>query len=171
MKMKEIQDILEQIITVFNENPSGLTTKEIHSQMKLHFSYTKTLRSLELTYLPKLEKGIIEDVVFIQNKRSKHQLIDNRIDNHHAIKKHRDKLASQKVLEHEEKVYMRLALEAIKKLSNISFKHHKIIEERFHLSDLDSPYFMENTKIESCMGFHAMPQSSVQYVMHTGNML
>lgn len=148
MKIKEIQTILEYIIDIFNDNPNGLTTKEIHTALQNHFSFTKTLRSLELTYLPKLENGIIDDVIFIRNNRGKHQLIDNRIDNKDAIQRHRDKLASQEVLLHEEKIYMRLALEAIKKLSDISTRHHQLIENRFALDEIESPYFIENKKIE-----------------------
>jgi len=148
MQIKEIHTTLENIIDAFNANPEGLTTKELYTYMQEHFGYDRSLRSLELTYLPKLENGVIDDVIFIRNHRGKHQLIDERIYNKEAIQKYRDKMTSQKALLYEEKVYMRLALEAIKELSDISDKHHHMIEKRLNLNELESPYFIENAKIE-----------------------
>ena len=147
-KMSKILDMLENIISLFEDKKDGLSTTEIYKGICDEFGYDKTLRNFELTYLPKLENGIIKNVTFKKVNNGKHTLVDNRIiHSERKVEKHKKMLSKEKLMA-EEKAYMRLALQAIKDLPKLSDKHYAHIEQRFGLDNLNTPYFIESEETE-----------------------
>ena len=138
MKLTKKQQDLEYIIEILSRHPSGLTTGEIQELLSKNYQREKTGKSI-WNHLVELSEGAVDNVECYPKKRQKHQLKDNRL-----TLKEKEKLRNKEQLIAEEQAYMRLALEAIKKLDNLSKKHHRIIEERFRLNKIESPYFIES---------------------------
>jgi predicted DNA-binding transcriptional regulator YafY len=143
IKMQEMQEILDNIIEVFKINRGQLSTKELYEQMRDDYHFEKTLRSLEITYLPKLENGVIGGVKFTKKLRGKHRLRDNRASNTET-----KKMPHNEQIFGEERAYLRLALQAIKDLPTLSNKHYKAIEARFQLHEPNTPYYIESQEAE-----------------------
>ena len=145
----DVVKTLENIISLFGENNGKLSPQELFPMMKNHFNFEKSFRTLE-NYIDRLEENNIEGVTLKKSKKNagQHTLSDTRI---HVLKEREEahkKMLSKEQLIAEEHAYMRLALEAIKKLKNLSEKHHKIIENRFNLHALNTPYFIESERHE-----------------------
>lgn len=147
MKFKDIGETYENIIDTFKKNKGVLTTKELYNKLKDDYGFTKTKRSLRL-YMKNLENDSFPDIIFKMSKRGKHHLIDKRPQSKEELAKDRAEIQRNEYLVHDEKSYMRLAMESIKKLSNLSTSHHKEVEGRLHLSNLKSVYFIESEKLE-----------------------
>ena len=147
MKYLEKLELFEQIISLFSTSTNGLSTDEIYDAMRNEYTYNKTKRSL-IRYIDKLAEGYIDDVRLIKQNRGKHTIKDMRVCNKETLQKEQEKMRQKEQLQHDEKVYMRLAVESIKGMSNLSSKFHKDIEKRLKLHDLESTYFIESEKLE-----------------------
>ena len=148
-KLQEMQQTYEKIIILFTDSTNGLKTKEVYDAMVEQHGYANSLKTIE-NYLKDLVKGVVPGVMLTWVNRKKHQLEDFRDAPDDKIHQHMEKLHSKKVLYGEEKAYMRLAMESIRKLDTLSSKHHQEIEKRLGLKGMeDSPYFIDNEDMES----------------------
>ena len=156
-KAKEMKKIYEDIIHIYALNEDKMSTKELHLELETSYKYKKNIKTTE-NYLKSLKAGAVEGVKFTWVSRGQHRLKDFRDHNKKDIleylekkeSKHQKKIESKNVIYGEEKAYMRLAMESIRKLDTLSSKHHKDIEARLGLSGMEeSPYFIDNEDMES----------------------
>lgn len=154
LKSKELFQSYEHIIKLFIENERGMSTKETYRAMVEFHQFKKSEKTIE-NYLKDIIRGVVPGVSLTWINRGKHQLQDNRDVSPEALKKHLKKIESKEVVYGEEKAYMRLAMEAIRELDTLSSKHHKEIEKRLGISDIESPYFIDNEDMESINMSHA----------------
>jgi len=149
-KIKELKKSYEQIISLFADSEGGLSTREVYEGMVELFEFDKSLKTIE-NYLKDLQRGHVSGVELTWINRGKHQLVDHRDITERQMEQHMEKLHSKKVLYGEEKAYMRLAMESIRKLDTLSTKHHSEIEGRLGLQQgmEASPYFIDNEDMES----------------------
>jgi len=138
MKLTQKQQDIEHIIEILSRHPNGLKTNEIRDLLEKNYNRKKTSKSI-FGHLVELSEGAVDNVECVAKKRQKHRIIDKR-----RTLQEKEKIRSKEQLIAEERAYMRLALEAIKKLDDLSEKHHHIIEKRFKLDDIESPYFIES---------------------------
>jgi len=124
----QMLDTLEHIISLFSEFPLGLTTAELYELMQQRYGYTQTQKNLKNTYLSLLEDGAIKGVSFEFINRGKHKLKDSRFDG---------------ALEREKKIYVKLALESLEDLQDISNCHNDVCS-RLHLDELEVPFFIKS---------------------------
>jgi len=148
-KGKKMEIHYDNIISIFNqeEHIHGLTLTDLHFELKNQYKYKQTDRALK-KHLVKLSEGEIAGIVFIWVQNGRHQLKDYRDYSKDDVIKHLKKIESKDVVYQEERMYMRLAMEAIKELKSLSDKHHKDIEKRFGTNCLKSPYFIDNDDME-----------------------
>lgn len=118
---------LEQIISICKDYPDGLKTAKLYEEMKERYGYTQTSKNLKVTYLPLLEAGAIKGVEFKTIAKGEYKLVDTRFDT---------------ALAKEKKVYIKLALESVEELEDIS-KHHHDICDALHLDKLDMPFYIK----------------------------
>jgi predicted DNA-binding transcriptional regulator YafY len=118
---------LEEIITLFGIYPDGLTTSELYTLMQERYGYTQTKKNMYDVYLDLLEKGAVKGVSFTRVYRGKHKLVDKRFDG---------------ALDKEKKAYIKLALETVEELDDIS-RHHKEVCSKLHLDELDLPFYIK----------------------------
>jgi len=128
MRFIDMANHLEEIIEIFRQFPDGLTTQEIYEQMQVRYGYNQTKENLDRTYLKLLENGAVKGVTFKRVFRGKHKLIDNRFEN----------LA----LDKEKKAYIKLALETVEDLNDIS-RHHKDVCRKLNLNELELPFYIK----------------------------
>jgi predicted DNA-binding transcriptional regulator YafY len=156
-KSKEMKRIYEDIICIFALNEGKISTKNLQLELETSYKYTKDVRTTT-NYLKRLGAGAVEGVKFTWVHKGEHKLKDVRDKEKKDVLeyfekkefKHQKKVASKKVIYAEEKAYMRLAMESIRKLDTLSEKHHKEIERRLGLSGMnESPYFIDNEDMES----------------------
>ncbi len=147
MKYLEKLELFEQIISLLSGSQNGLSTDEIYNGMRNEYAYSNTKRSL-IRYIDKLAENYIDDVHLSKQNRGRHTIKDMRVCNKETIQKEQEEIRQKEQLQHDEKVYMRLAVESIKGMSNLSSKFHKDIEKRLKLHDLESTYFIESEKLE-----------------------
>jgi hypothetical protein len=118
---------LEEIITIFNRYPDGLTTGELYEEMIRLYDYKQTKKNMHDVYLTLLEEGAVKGVSFTRVYRGKHRLTDKRFDG---------------ALDKEKKAYIKLALETVEELDDIS-RHHRDVCKRLHLDELDIPFYIK----------------------------
>ena len=148
-KTQELQQCYENIIFLFARSNEGFTTREVYNRMVRRFKFEKDIKTIE-NYLKDIKRNVVPGVKFTWVNRGKHQLEDFRDLSTKEIEKHVEKLTSTEAIYGEEKAYMRLAMESIRKLDTLSKKHHKEIEKRLGLSGMEeSPYFIDNEDMES----------------------
>ena len=156
-KSKEMKKIYEDIIHIFVLNEDRISTKELHSELETSYKYEKDVKTTA-NYLKRLSEGAVEGVKLTLINREKHKLKDLReTDKNDVLKyfeekenKQKKNIADRKIIYGEEKAYMRLAMESIRKLDTLSKKHHEDIERRLGLSGMnESPYFIDNEDMES----------------------
>jgi predicted DNA-binding transcriptional regulator YafY len=156
-KSKEMKRIYEDIIHIFALNEGRISTNDLQLELETSYKYTKDVRTT-VNYLKRLGAGAVEGVKFTWVPKGQHILEDLReLDRKDVLEyfekkesKHQKKIASKKVIYGEEKAYMRLAMESIRKLDTLSEKHHREIEKRLGLSGMnESPYFIDNEDMES----------------------
>jgi len=128
MRFIEMAQHLEEIISIFKRHPAGLTTNELYEQMQTLYGYTQTKENMDRTYLKLLENGAVEGVKFQRTFRGRHKLVDTRFEN--------------AALDEEKKVYIKLALETVEDLDDIS-RHHKEVCSKLHLDDLQIPFYIK----------------------------
>jgi len=128
MRFIEMAKHLEEIITIFKRYPAGLTTGELYEQMKLLYGYNQTKENMDRTYLKLLENNAVKGVQFKRVFRGRHQLIDTRFEN--------------AALNKEKKAYIKLALETVEELDDIS-KYHNEICSKLHLDNLQIPFYIK----------------------------
>lgn len=147
-KSAELFEAYENIIRLFSENEQGMNTKEVYQAMVEYYQFNKSERTIE-NYLKDILNGIVPGVKLTWVNRGRHQLKDHRNVSPDALQKHIEKIESKEVVYGEEKAYMRLAMESIRKMDTLSSKHHREIEKRLGISDIESPYFIDNEDMES----------------------
>ena len=156
-KAKEMKKIYEDIIHIYALNEDKMSTKELHLELETSYKYKKNIKTTE-NYLKALKAGAVEGVKLTWVSRGQHKLKDFRDHSKKDVleylerkeSKHQKKIESKEVIYGEEKAYMRLAMESIRKLDTLSSKHHKEIEHRLGLSGMEeSPYFIDNEDMES----------------------
>jgi predicted DNA-binding transcriptional regulator YafY len=128
LRFIEMADHLEKIIAIFKRHPAGLTTGELYEQMRVLYGYEQTKENMDRTYLRLLENGAIKGVKFIRVFRGRHRLIDTRFED--------------AALGREKKAYIKLALETVESLDDIS-RHHKEVCSKLHLDDLQIPFYIK----------------------------
>ena len=115
--------ILEQIIKYIDKNPN-CTTKDIANAI----SHTKqvTLRTVQ-NYLKYLRDNWKDGKLI--SKRGRHKVeIYNKFQ--------------PKGLEHQTKIFLKLAIEHLENLTDLSNQHHKLIKE-LNLTNLQNPFFIK----------------------------
>jgi len=122
-----IKKRLEQIIAIFSRFPGGLTTQELYEEMQRVYGYKQTRKNMTDTYFKLLEEGAIEGVVFTRVFRGKHRLTDRRFQNG---------------LDKEKRAYIKLALETVETVDDIS-KHHHEVCTRLNLDTLPLPFYIK----------------------------
>ncbi len=148
-KIQELQKSYEDIIYLFSKSNEGFTTREVYDRMVRRFKFKKDIKTIE-NYLKDLKRNVVPGIKLTWVNRGKHQLEDFRDLSTKEVQKHIEKLNSNEVIYGEEKAYMRLAMESIRKLDTLSSKHHKDIEARLGLRGMEeSPYFIDNEDMES----------------------
>ena len=156
-KSKEMKKIYEDIIHIFALNEDRMSTRDLHLELLTSYKYKRDVKTTE-NYLKSLKSGAVEGVKLTWVSRGKHKLKDFRDHSKKDVfeylekkeSKHQKKIESKEVIYGEEKAYMRLAMESIRKLDTLSSKHHKEIEKRLGLSGMEeSPYFIDNDDMES----------------------
>jgi len=147
MKLSKTQQDLENIIKIFSYHPEGLTTSEVHEIFEDKYKTTRTQKTIK-NRLDDLAAGMVDHIECQIRHRGKHTLINNRPKILSEQEKEQKLVRNKEQLVAEEHAYIRLALEAIKKLVNLSEKHHKIIEKRFNLDKIVTPYFIEKDQHE-----------------------
>lgn len=153
MTAKEIMDTLENIVKIFSENAGEISTNDLLDDMQHNFSYKQQKRSLE-NHLDRLERGELEGVILTKaskrpgKKTLNHHLSDKRISAIKDMKEQYQEVMTKEKLIAEEKMYMRLALQAIKELPELSDTHYEKIEKRFDLDNINTPYFIESEETE-----------------------
>jgi len=153
MTAKEIMDTLENIVEIFSYNSGEISTNDLLSAMQQIYNYKQQKRSLE-NHLDRLERGELEGVILIKaskrpgKKTHNHHLSDKRISALKNMEKQHQEFMTKEKLIAEEKMYMRLALQAIKELPELSDTHYKKIEKRLNLDNLNTPYFIESEETE-----------------------
>lgn len=153
MTAKDIMNTLENIVKIFSDYEGEISTNDLLNEMQHHFNYKQQKRSLE-NHLDRLDRGELDGVILTKapqrsgNKTHKHHLSDQRVSAIKNMHKQHQKIMTEEKLIAEEKMYMRLALQAIKELPELSNIHYKKIEKRFKLDDLDTPYFIESEETE-----------------------
>jgi predicted DNA-binding transcriptional regulator YafY len=118
---------LEQIISIFKDYPNGLKTAKLYEEMRARYGYNQTSKNLKVTYLSLLEAGAIKGVEFTTISKGEYRVLDMRFDT---------------ALAKEKKVYIKLALESVENLENIS-KYHNEICDALHLNKLDIPFYIK----------------------------
>ena len=148
-KTQELQQCYENIIFLFARSNEGFTTREVYDRMVRRFKFEKDIKTIE-NYLKDIKRNVVSGVKLTWVNRGKHQLEDFRDLSVKEVQKHIEKLTSTEVIYGEEKAYMRLAMESIRKLDSLSSKHHEEIEKRLGLRGMEeSPYFIDNEDMES----------------------
>ena len=148
-KTQELQETYEDIIYIFTDSMTGLTTREVFNKMVINYDFERKIKTLE-NYLKDLGRGVVPGVTFTWVNKSKHQLTDYRNSSVYEIQLQIEKMQSMEIIYGEEKAYMRLALESIRELDTLSEKHHKEIEKKLGLKGMEeSPYFIDNEDMES----------------------
>lgn len=120
MKKPKKQEKMELLIAHLNQNPDGITTQELSEFLGCNI---KTIQN----YINDLNNQFVEGVELVKICRGKYCIIDSRTPI--------DKAA----INMEKKVYLKLALEALQNLSNISQYHGELIKD-FKLDTLNMPY-------------------------------
>ena len=147
MNLNQMQQDMIDLIDIFSHHPEGLTTKEAHEIFLEQHDTPRSRRTIK-NRLNDLEAGMVDHVQCIISDRGKHIIVDNRPKMLSEVEKEQKLAREKEQLIAEEHAYVRLALEAIKKLVNLSEKHHEIIEKRFKLDKIDTPYFIESERHE-----------------------
>ena len=161
MTTKEIMDTLENIVTIFRVHEGEISTNDLLYAMEENFNYLQSKRSLE-NHLTRLVLGELEGVSLIKapdrienkknskdkSKKNIHLLVDSRISAMKEMANKHKKMMTKEKLMAEEKAFMRLALQAIKDLPTLSDKHYDVIEQRFKLHDINTPYYIESEETE-----------------------
>ena len=143
MTPEETMQMYEDIITLLKRHPSGLGTPQLKEKLaQIDQQYGKLSNKTILSRIKKLEQHAIRDVEVKQGKRRlPHRLIaDRREEASPSVKAQ---------LYGEEKAFLRLALQSIAQLPELSDKHLKAIEARFRLDTLNTPYFIESQDAET----------------------
>ena len=122
-----IKQRLEQIIDIFSRYPQGLTTGELYAEMRRVYGYSQTKRNMTDTYFKLLEEGAIEGVTFTRVFRGKHRLTDRRFTDS---------------LDKEKRAYIKLALETVEPVDDIS-KHHHEVCAKLNLDTLPLPFYIK----------------------------
>jgi predicted DNA-binding transcriptional regulator YafY len=128
LRFIEMAENLERIITIFKHHPDGLTTGELYEQMRVLYGYEQTKENMDRTYLRLLEHGAIKGVKFTRVFRGKHKLVDTRFES--------------AALDREKKAYIKLALETVEELDDIS-RHHREVCSKLHLDELQIPFYIK----------------------------
>ena len=148
MKLNKTQQDMENIIHIFHHHPEGLSTEQVHKLFEKKYNTKRTKKTIK-TRLNDLAAGIVHNVECKIAYRGKHTLKDHRAQNHVKREKAHQKILNKEQLIGEEKAYIRLAMEVIKDLSDLSDNYHEMIEKRFDLNNIKTPYFIESDALES----------------------
>lgn len=124
MKMTTKQEQIEIFISHLNQYPQGRTSKQLSEHLVCNI---KTIQN----YVKDLNAGFVEGVELINERRGHYRIVDSRTPI--------DKAA----ISMEKKVYLKLAVEALENLSNLSQHHDEIVEE-LKLDHLSTPYFIKS---------------------------
>ena len=133
----------EQIISLLKAHPKGLTTPELKRKLaQLDERYEKLSNKTILNKIKRLSEGAIPDIEVTQGaRRMPHRLIADR-------RSRFDTLGTTAQLIGEEQAFLRLALQSIAELPELSDRHYRAIESRFQLDTLNTPYFIESQEAE-----------------------
>jgi predicted DNA-binding transcriptional regulator YafY len=128
---------LEHIIKIFNENGGAMRTNELYERLRETYGFNHTKKNLIETYFPLLEHGAVSGVEFFRaaKRGDKHRLIDHR------------KILNAAALEEEKRIYIKLALESLEDLQDIS-KHHDDIARKLHIDRMHIPFYIKPENYE-----------------------
>ena len=124
MQMTAKQEQIEIFISHLNQYPQGRTSKQLSEHLVCSI---KTIQN----YVKDLNTGFVEGVELFNERRGHYRIIDSRTPI--------DKAA----INMEKKVYLKLALEALENLSDLSQYHDNIVDE-LKLDNLSTPYYIKS---------------------------
>lgn len=115
---------METLIKYLNSHPEGRTSKQLSGHVGC------SIRSIQ-NYVKNLKDGFVEGVQLFNKSRGHYRIIDSRSPI--------DKAA----ISSEKKVYLKLAIESLENLSDLS-QHHDEITKELKLDNLSTPYFIKS---------------------------
>lgn len=118
------QEQIEIFIDHLNKHPDGRTSKELSEHLQCNI---KTIQN----YVKNLNAGFVEGVELFNVKRGHYRIVDSRTPI--------DKAA----INMEKKVYLKLAIEVLENLSDIS-QYHEELEKDLRLENLSTPYYIKS---------------------------
>lgn len=124
MRKTPKQAQIETFISHLNKHPEGRTSKELSDHLDC------TMKTIQ-NYIRDLNAGFVEGVEMFSDKRGHYRIVDSRTP--------LDKAA----INMEKKIYLKLAIETLENLSDIS-QHHNEIEKDLNLDNLSSPYYIRS---------------------------
>ena len=129
MTQTEKQNAILNLIEILKEYPQGAKTKELVNRLSCS---AKTIQNYydELCF-EDMEMNYIKDVKMVRIRKGLYKIEDYRLDLEDAA------------LEMEKKVFLKLALENLADLTDLSKHHHEIVEE-LKLDHLKTPYYIKS---------------------------
>jgi predicted DNA-binding transcriptional regulator YafY len=127
MQLTNKQINIEKVISHIKKN-SGCSTSDIAIALR------KSNRTIN-NYIKDIQNGYVKDVKIIVENR-KYSIIDNR------------EPINFNIANEERKVYLKLALDSVEKLDNLSM-HHAEIEKQMGLDKLNNPYYIKSETYEN----------------------
>ena len=128
MQQTSKQIHMENFIKYLNQHPLGKTSKQLSEHLACNI---KTIQN----YVKDLNAGFVEGVELFNEKRGHYRIIDTRSPI--------DKAA----ISSEKKVYLKLAIESLENLSDLSQYHDDIVKE-LKLDNLSTPYFIKSEEYQ-----------------------
>jgi len=122
------QENIDKLVVHLSKHPDGISTRAMSKQLSCDI---KTIQN----YISDLKTGYVEDIELVSLKRGYYSVIDKR------------KALKEAAIEMEKRVYLKLAIETLDELSNLS-KHNDELEEELNLEKLSSPYYIKSESYE-----------------------
>ncbi len=136
MQQTKKQKNIEMLIEFIKNNPDGCSTAQMRDQLEKVNISTKpiTLRTIQ-TYMKDLKEDYVKGVEPIEVHRGFYKIIDRRSP------------ISQMAIEHEKRIYLKLAVESMEELSDFS-KHHDQIVKDLKLCKVSTAYYVKPENYE-----------------------
>lgn len=128
MQLSNKQRDMEKMISHLHNNPGGCSSRELSDHIPCDM---KTIQN----YIKDINNGYIKGVEIVKVKRGYYKVIDQRTP------------IEQTAVETEKRVYLKLAVEVLEELSDIS-KHHEAIVQDLKLNKINTAYYVKPEEYE-----------------------
>ena len=134
MQQTRKQQNIEQLIDFMKSFPDGCSSIQIKEHLQKANDKPITLKTIQ-NYLFDLKSDYVKGVEVIDLKKGYYKIIDHRIS------------LDRSAVETEKKVYLKLALEVLEELNDISRHHDEIIDD-LKLRKINSAYYIKPEEYE-----------------------